>query len=512
MIKTLRTQNNDLGALQRQRHSLRKSGPRFRELHSKPPDPKVISAQLLAIREVAKRVYDGLAVTARCSCHRVNLQLQGQPDGPGSKSGTSSTNKGLKSASEPVSAIRFHFIVTKDPQGRNLSLDSETHCECTCITINSELQLFGLESASANGKRPGMADIEPKKKRVRFAAEGDEADIETSSERAIITISDDRQPTGKRVMSIDLGAGNKRVKFEFSGDSSNPPTMIYTTIATESNPIAQAAAAKAPIPATPVSVKEIDNLCLLLANLQSRKQTKELLGRIPNKDCNPTYRHLMYHDPPIPSPTSRTSLETILTRVDKQYLLPRLERLNIALILSLSLLHYGSYSTSWFQERWRSRDIFFFLEAQGQFPGGSRSTLNPYVVPFSPTSIENASSTGGIPTTPSKGIARNEQLFSLALVLIEIAFGKTLFSIYEPRNIPQKDGDDIAEYMKAKMILSSGMLAKEMGSVYAEVVRRCLYCDFGIVEEDLGKRELQEIFYEKVVCELERCLKKFQEM
>jgi hypothetical protein len=67
-------------------------------------------------------------------------------------------------------------------------------------------------------------------------------------------------------------------------------------------------------------------------------------------------------------------------------------------------------------------------------------------------------------------MARNEQLFSLALVLIEIAFGDKLFNIYEPARIAEKKGDPFAEYMKAKMILDSGQLEREMGVTYAQVI------------------------------------------
>lgn len=70
--------------------------------------------------------------------------------------------------------------------------------------------------------------------------------------------------------------------------------------------------------------------------------------------------------------------------------------------------------------------------------------------------------------------------------------------------------NEFTEYIKAKSIVDSRLLVREMGKDYAEVVKRCFYCDFGINEEDLSKREVQEIFYEKVVRDLEHCLKKFR--
>jgi hypothetical protein len=142
----------------------------------------------------------------------------------------------------------------------------------------------------------------------------------------------------------------------------------------------------------------------------------------------------------------------------------------MAVTLAVAILHSGSYSASWFQERWRSRDIFFFLPQQRPLAGG-RSALQPHVVPEFPCAIEDAQDPdSGPPITPVPSMAHNEQLFSLALVLIEIAFGDKLFNIYEPARIAEKKGDPFAEYMKAKMILDSGQLEREMGVTYAQVI------------------------------------------
>lgn len=158
---------------------------------------------------------------------------------------------------------------------------------------------------------------------------------------------------------------------------------------------------------------------------------------------------------------------------------------------------------------------FLFLEPQQQLPV-CVGALGPYVVPAFPMATKSTSTNGGTRISPPaqmRGIAQNEQLFSLALVLIEVAFGNTLFEIYEPANILEKRGDEVVEYIKAKMILDFGVLAQEMGPVYAEVVGRCLYCKFGdtgVGKVDLSMQELQELFFRKVVCELKRCLEKFQ--
>ncbi|KAF8250019.1 hypothetical protein K440DRAFT_620463 [Wilcoxina mikolae CBS 423.85] len=165
------------------------------------------------------------------------------------------------------------------------------------------------------------------------------------------------------------------------------------------------------------------------------------------------------------------------------------------------MLNIGSYS--WFQECWRSKDIFFFL-GSGPQERFLQNALQLYVVPAFPRSLDHRP-----PHRRSR--ARNELLFSLALVLIEIAFGERLFKIYEPKQIYEEEGDQVhlAEYDKAKAILDSGMLQMEMGVSYAEVVTRCFYCDFGILNKDLNEEDLQKLFYEMVVKKLEECLEGF---
>jgi hypothetical protein len=505
LINTLRVQNQDLGNLQRQQNSLQKTGARPRAFSSKPLDSKAILAQLLAISEVAKNVYDGLAVTARCSCHRVNLQLRGQPESLDipmrntSLDLTYNASNLTKSASE----INFYLILTKEIGNQNTNLNSDEGCECTCITISSEVQ----QSLPGNPNQLSYGVPDPKRI-IRLGG------IETSSARTIITVTDDSQPLKERAMSIDLGTGKKILKLELSetNHKAHPATICTATVDIQTNNITHDIDENGTtLSMTSQDIIEIDSLCLRLAKLRPEVRGRELIGKISINERDNLTRHcLMYREPLVSGFTSRTSLEAILARPDKECLLPPIERLKIAHRLSLSLLYFGPNSPSWFQERWRSRDIFFFLKLQ--LPN-NRYTLDPYVVPCFSAAVKPPSINAKAPTTPLKGIALNEQLFSLAIVLIEIAFGEKLLNIYEPKEIPKKDDDDFTEILKARSILSSNTLLKKMGPVYSNVAKRCLDCRFdGTLECDLSNTELQKIYYEQVVCELERCLKAVQKM
>lgn len=347
-------------------------------------------------------------------------------------------------------SVSFRFIVTRDGD-----IGANGH-QCTCLTVQSLVptKVRTIAGLSYSGKEQNFSSTAAVKGKIRFAIE--DVDQRWHSEPFAVHDSDSD-----------------------SDFDSQPPV--------------------------------IEKLCALLADIPRGMPASECLGMIANGQRS-TSRYLIFPGPPAYPTLRRLSLEEVLIRVDKQRFLPREERLKIALTLALSLLHFGSYSTSWFQERWRSRDVFFFVDLSGNVIAdrprheSEEMGMEPYVVPFrgaSSPSLPDGS------TSSAQGLARNEQLYSLTLVLIEIAFGERLFTIYTPDKDPDSV-DEFAEYLKAKRIIESRLLGREMGGEFAEVVRRCFYCDFGLGEADFSKRELQDMFYARVVCKLEDCLNKFR--
>jgi hypothetical protein len=69
-----------------------------------------------------------------------------------------------------------------------------------------------------------------------------------------------------------------------------------------------------------------------------------------------------------------------------------------------------------------------------------------------------------------------------------------------------------AEYIKCKAIVQSTMIKERMGTIYARLVTRCLFCDFGQrnPEVDFTQNELQDLYYDNVVRELARILAFFR--
>lgn len=102
-------------------------------------------------------------------------------------------------------------------------------------------------------------------------------------------------------------------------------------------------------------------------------------------------------------------------------------------------------------------------------------------------------------------LAQDRQLFALAIALIEIAHGNRLRTLKVPA---PESWDHFQEYFTVQEVCQD--LSGFVGARYANVVRRCFACNFGINEYEFSKRNLQEVFYKEVVCELRQCLLDFQ--
>ena len=225
--------------------------------------------------------------------------------------------------------------------------------------------------------------------------------------------------------------------------------------------------------------------------------TDKCLGVLDQIDC---YRHLIYLPPSTLQGSQRhgTSLEQVISSLSKQGPLVRIsqyERLRLARSLATAVVQY--HATPWLKESLRSEEIFFFgidkVSLTQQPPALSAPHLNVRVKgedgSFSRTS-----------TFPPPSCVRNTILFGLGVVLLELGYAETLRELQQPRDI-QDSEDRLTEFFVATRAVSS--MGREMGSTYGEIVKKCLYCDFGC-GDDLTNPKLQAVFYQDVVQELEK--------
>jgi len=321
-------------------------------------------------------------------------------------------------------------------------------------------------------------------------------DVQNTTKRvyeAVASVADCRCHKYYFQLRSDLQAG-KPPPFAFSwspepllclflsedGVQSTPPTTECTCIAVRYE--------------SHLAQPQITSLCASVKAAATSQGVSLCIGLLPHQ----THKHSLYKEPLKPTVT-RISLPDVFelaqARQPNTSILPMVRRYRLAFVLASSLLHFGSSSTSWFSRNWRSEDLFF-LQKQSTSSSNGDFIDFPHIAVNFPTcdTVDNSRARGTF-------LAQDRQLFALAIALIEIAHGTRLRTLKMPE--PQS-WDHIQEYFTMKEACQN--LSSFMGTRYANVVRRCFVCNFRVNKYELSKKDLQEVFYEQVVCELKKCL------
>lgn len=509
LLNTLRKQNQDLTAIYAHQQAL--------QYTSNEPLPQnqedMIPARLSALIEVSKLLCDSIAEMSFCDCHCVHFKLDSEIGRIAEVTQDPMLAPPIQGHIFSRQAIirKFPLVITKIDERDNLIIQPISEYSGTGIVISSEPEERGI--AMSPLKRlilVGPQGEESLRKHIRFA---DNQVVETSSTWAIVTtISKSVGSKAGELQFLDLQdkpdtkppkapprSGSEHMKRKAKAKKSERKrkgkakesevidTKSMLAVGSDFETTSGTQRSSSPTPMT-----EIDNFCSIMENpfLGNEAAIGYCLGQI--KSGNPERHHFVYCDQQTSiSHLTRVSLEDILY---ESYLVRR-ESLIISLVLAECVLEFGSFPNSFFPLGWRSRNIFFFHNLNDPFSFDSLPI--PYITPTFTSSNPN------IPTSP----ARSDQLFSLAITLLEIGLGNPLWKTrvqgsYQPSNIEGPIGD----YMDAKTLLEQGGLEKTMGLVFLQIVGRCLYCDFGIDEHDLSKKTLQDAFYKKVVVPLRNCL------
>jgi hypothetical protein len=195
--------------------------------------------------------------------------------------------------------------------------------------------------------------------------------------------------------------------------------------------------------------------------------------------------------------------------------------IRLAASLAMAVLQY--HSTPWLPELWKSKDVVFFGVDDVQ--QGNISLCQPHLnVEFSKSKgkrkavIDDEASTNtryplgtashAQPSTQPSTIygARNEILFHLGIVLLEVGFA-TPWATLRASLLKTFSDQIVSDYIIADKL--ARLLINSMGPTYSCIVRKCLGCDFGLGETDLASEELQGKFLLDVVIALQGLEKRF---
>lgn len=192
------------------------------------------------------------------------------------------------------------------------------------------------------------------------------------------------------------------------------------------------------------------------------------------------------------TPATLNSLQDALKDTESDIGFALAQRISLARQLAKAVLQF--HTTPWLRSSWGSREVLV-----------SRNVTRDDETSVSKAFI--AAQINGLDGTivhaeplPSPVIVRNQLLFSLGVMLLELAFRKPLNELTIKRDIDQGYSGNTA-YLTADRL--SRQVSAHMGPRYAEAARKCIHCDFGC-GFDLKQSRLRERFYRDVICELER--------
>ena len=178
------------------------------------------------------------------------------------------------------------------------------------------------------------------------------------------------------------------------------------------------------------------------------------------------------------------------------------DRLHLAKTLPIAVLQY--HATPWLTMSWRSKDVYFF--------GNDNNPMQELLSLASPhLNVRVKGPNGqlsGASAFPTNNLVRNPLLFSLGIVLLEIAHSSTFESLQRPSDLQNGRGHQYTEFFAARRLAKLGNT--DMGGRYHRIVEQLVECDFGC-GADLSSAELQTAFHNDVICPLERLEQKLHD-
>ncbi|RAK96410.1 uncharacterized protein BO80DRAFT_416959 [Aspergillus ibericus CBS 121593] len=240
------------------------------------------------------------------------------------------------------------------------------------------------------------------------------------------------------------------------------------------------------------SATPIIDICSALSTMSSHGGQRIPIGYL----SDGSHQHTMYHVRNIASSLRPRSLEDLIQAAPSLVGMPaqssfkfsRRDRLHLALSLACSVLELHG---SWLKSFWRARDILF---------------TTPTMIPSLLWDMSNDSCTSLCGETQNKAVLiRNETLFPLGLVLVELSLCQTLEALHAP-----EDDDPIEAVAKLKTAARHiPSVETESGGKYAQVVDRCLFWS-GTQGLSLEHEQMQDEVFQFIIIPLMENLRAFE--
>jgi hypothetical protein len=306
-----------------------------------------------------------------------------------------------------------------------------------------------------------------------------EADIRWIAEKPL------RLPLAPQSTPYKAGKAARTVRFDTSHDKANSSTITPTdtSISTLSSSL------------------RIEDLCKAIEGLHlNQSQANVCAGYLVD---NLQRKQGIY---PCHLPTSQNNqkqwsaytLRQILTQpAGTGQKLALADTYKIALDLASSVLQL--YQTPWLSNDWSDADVYFVHR-----PGTSLATA--YQHPFIYRDLSTTTSQGSVTQLPVDSLIRNQVLFALGVVLIELLYGMPIEELQTPQDASSNSG---IAWRVAERLIREQQIELRSGIHYANAVRKCIRCDFDMAQWRLEDHDFQQAVYSGVVVPLERTLRRF---
>ena len=247
------------------------------------------------------------------------------------------------------------------------------------------------------------------------------------------------------------------------------------------------------------------DFCFYKRSLILRSRGDICIGYLEMAEPTGIWRHLLYVMPrgtiaPIHSKES-LSLTQLYYSISPENGIGHLSiyvRLQLAYKLATAVLCL--HSTPWLQPSWGSDDVVF-LGIDDNFIQRSRPLAFPYLKVRAVNEYRQDNIIAKASESINEGFPYNSNLFNLGILLLELGYFKRLSSLRDSVDFINCKEEKVADFVLARRL--SLTLGCQMGSAYARIVQKCLRCEFG-KGSDLSDLDTQAVFYQDVVCELER--------
>lgn len=260
--------------------------------------------------------------------------------------------------------------------------------------------------------------------------------------------------------------------------------------------------ARSTTPSTGEEIPEIMDLCSALQKTSSHRGS---LGYLKDSQERRHSVSLVANRQPSLSQMQRVlSLNEILgSKEGGKPTLPRRTRLDIAVILANSMLQL--HTGPWLCDTWGKGDVYFL-----QGDDGFIHTKYPFLIcQFNSNHRNLQTESGERQLQRSTSGSCNSSLLSLGILILELWFNQTIETQPFRSNFQGPDGKDneYTNFNTAQKWQEQAM--EEAGLDLHSPTRRCIYCAFGAVSQDLEDEGLRRAVYSEVVQPLEKLLDRF---